>query len=57
MIFCTFLQQKGDLIKVTSQNDNGIWEGELNEKNGEFPMSHVNLIDPNTMEPYSNGFP
>ncbi|XP_028393558.1 adapter molecule crk-like [Dendronephthya gigantea] len=48
--------KKGDLIKVTKQNDNGIWEGELNGKTGEFPMSHVDLIDPNTMEPFSNGY-
>ncbi|CAB4022703.1 crk, partial [Paramuricea clavata] len=48
--------KKGDLLKVTKQNDNGIWEGELHGKTGEFPMSHVSLIDPNTMEPYSNGY-
>ncbi|XP_046859699.1 adapter molecule crk-like [Xenia sp. Carnegie-2017] len=48
--------KKGDLIKVTKQNDNGIWEGELHGKTGEFPMSHVSVLDPNTMEPLSNGY-
>lgn len=51
-----FLLQKGDLLKVTKQNENGIWEGELNGKSGEIPMSHVTLIDPNTLQPLSNGF-
>lgn len=56
LTFTFFAIQKGDLIKVTKQNDNGIWEGELNGKTGEFPMSHVELIDPDTLEPYSNGY-
>lgn len=41
------LQQVGDVIKVTKQNDNGMWEGELNGKQGHFPFKLVEVIDSN----------
>ena len=37
--------QAGDLILVTKQNENGLWEGELNGRSGHFPFTHVELID------------
>lgn len=37
----------GDIIKVTKQNENGMWEGELNGKHGHFPFKLVEVIDSN----------
>ena len=41
------LTQVGDIIKVTKQNENGMWEGELNGKHGHFPFKLVEVIDSN----------
>lgn len=40
----------GDIIKVTKMNINGQWEGELNGKSGNFPFTHVELIESDTNE-------
>jgi len=37
----------GDMIKVTKQNENGMWEGELNGKKGHFPFKLVEVVDSN----------
>ncbi|XP_065844613.1 crk-like protein [Oscarella lobularis] len=34
-----------DIIVVINQNENGLWEGELNGKRGYFPFTHVELLD------------
>jgi len=39
--------QVGDMIKVTKQNENGMWEGELNGKKGHFPFKLVEVVDSN----------
>ena len=41
--YCTILQA-GDVILVTKQNDNGLWEGELSGKTGHFPFTHVEVL-------------
>lgn len=50
-VFCFVLRislpQVGDIIKVTKQNENGMWEGELNGKHGHFPFKLVEVIDSN----------
>jgi len=35
----------GDIIKVTKQNENGLWEGECNGRTGLFPFNHVKIQD------------
>jgi hypothetical protein len=35
----------GDMIKVTKQNENGMWEGEINNRRGHFPFKLVEVID------------
>lgn len=35
----------GDMIKVTKQNENGMWEGELNNRKGHFPFTLVEVVD------------
>jgi len=35
----------GDFIKVTKQNENGLWEGESNGRFGVFPFNHVRVTD------------
>ena len=40
--------QSGDLILVTKQNENGVWEGELNGKKGHFPFKLVEVVDNNS---------
>ncbi|XP_062504431.1 crk-like protein isoform X2 [Corticium candelabrum] len=35
----------GDVILVTKQNENGLWEGELNGRSGHFPFTHVEVIE------------
>ena len=35
----------GDMIKVTKQNENGMWEGELNGRRGHFPFKLVEVIE------------
>ncbi|CAO1426809.1 unnamed protein product [Diamesa hyperborea] len=35
----------GDIIKVTKMNINGQWEGELKNKIGHFPFTHVEFIE------------
>ncbi|XP_013384956.1 adapter molecule Crk [Lingula anatina] len=37
--------EEGDIVKVNKMNMNGIWEGELNGKSGNFPFRYVKLID------------
>lgn len=37
--------QAGDVIKVTKQNENGMWEGELNNRKGHFPFKLVEVVD------------
>ena len=37
--------QAGDMIKVTKQNENGMWEGEMNGKRGHFPFKLVEVVD------------
>jgi hypothetical protein len=37
--------QAGEIILVTKQNENGLWEGKLNGKSGHFPFTHVELIE------------
>lgn len=37
----------GDEILVTAMNINGQWEGELNDKKGHFPFTHVKFLDDN----------
>lgn len=44
---CNYSSQVGDIIKVTKQNENGMWEGELNGKHGHFPFKLVEVIDSN----------
>ena len=39
--------QKGDLILVHKQNENGMWEGQINERHGHFPFKLVELVDSN----------
>lgn len=33
----------GDVIRVTKQNEDGLWEGECNGKTGLFPFNHVKV--------------
>ena len=33
------------MIKVTKQNENGMWEGELNGRRGHFPFKLVEVIE------------
>lgn len=40
-----FTLQAGDTIKVTKQNENGMWEGELNGRKGHFPFKLVEVVD------------
>ena len=40
--------QAGDTIKVTKQNENGMWEGELNGRKGWFPSKLVEMADRKT---------
>ena len=40
-----FTLQAGDTIKVTKQNENGMWEGELNGRKGHFPCKLVEVVD------------
>ncbi|XP_065192958.1 crk-like protein isoform X2 [Sycon ciliatum] len=35
----------GETITVLRQNENGLWEGELNGRQGHFPFTHVQVID------------
>lgn len=35
----------GDVIKVTKQNENGMWEGEINNRKGHFPFKLVEVVD------------
>lgn len=35
----------GDVIKVTKQNENGVWEGELSGRKGHFPFNLVEVVD------------
>ncbi|CAI8004229.1 Adapter molecule Crk [Geodia barretti] len=35
----------GDMIKVTRQNENGMWEGEINNRRGHFPFKLVEVVD------------
>jgi proto-oncogene C-crk len=35
----------GDIIRVTKQNENGMWEGEINNKRGHFPFKLVEVVD------------
>ena len=42
-----FVDQVGDEILVTAMNINGQWEGELNDKKGHFPFTHVKFLDDN----------
>ena len=39
------LLQEGDIIKVTKKNENGMWEGELNNRRGHFPFKLVEVVD------------
>ena len=39
------LLQVGDLIKVTKKNENGMWEGEINNRRGHFPFKLVEVVD------------
>ena len=41
--YCPTLQA-GDVIHVTKQNDNGLWEGELSGRTGHFPFTHVEVL-------------
>ena len=41
--YCATLQA-GDVIHVTKQNDNGLWEGELSGRTGHFPFTHVEVL-------------
>eukprot|EP00118_Oscarella_pearsei_P025897 m.308991 g.308991 ORF g.308991 m.308991 type:complete len:188 (+) comp45235_c0_seq1:1-564(+) len=36
-----------DIILVIKQNENGLWEGELNGRRGYFPFTHVELLEGN----------
>ncbi|XP_078409942.1 crk-like protein [Cetorhinus maximus] len=40
----------GDLVKVTRMNISGQWEGEVNGRQGLFPFTHVQIIDPQNPE-------
>ena len=46
--------QVGDIINVTKQNINGQCEGELNNKVGHFPFTHIEFIESDG-EPSTNG--
>ncbi|XP_069789678.1 crk-like protein [Narcine bancroftii] len=40
----------GDIVKVTRMNISGQWEGEVNGRQGLFPFTHVQIIDPQNPE-------
>ncbi|XP_072911705.1 crk-like protein [Hemitrygon akajei] len=40
----------GDVVKVTRMNISGQWEGEVNGRQGLFPFTHVQIIDPQNPE-------
>eukprot|EP00062_Callorhinchus_milii_P023642 gi/632982702/ref/XP_007908281.1/ PREDICTED: crk-like protein [Callorhinchus milii] len=40
----------GDRVKVTRMNISGQWEGEVNGRQGLFPFTHVQIIDPQNPE-------
>ncbi|XP_064384629.1 crk-like protein [Halichondria panicea] len=40
--------KSGELIMVTKQNENGVWEGELNGRRGHFPFKLVEVVDANS---------
>ena len=42
-IFKSCVFQAGDIIRVTKQNEDGLWEGECNGKTGLFPFNHVKV--------------
>ncbi|XP_052799810.1 adapter molecule Crk-like isoform X4 [Mya arenaria] len=39
---------EGDIVTVTRINANGQWEGQIGEKNGFFPFTHVKFLDDNS---------
>lgn len=47
--------ERGDIIKVTKTNINGNWEGELNDKKGHFPFTHVEFIEDQSGLEATNG--
>ncbi|XP_072017973.1 crk-like protein [Amphiura filiformis] len=47
--------QKGDLIKVLTQNVSGQWEGELEGRKGFFPFNYVKLLSPDELESHRAG--
>ena len=40
--------QEGDVVTVTKINANGQWEGEIGDKKGIFPFTHVKFLDENS---------
>lgn len=45
IIMVSFLQ-KGEIVMVTKQNDNGLWEGQtLDGRKGHFPFTLVEPMD------------
>ena len=45
-VCCSLLLQKGEMITVTKQNDNGLWEGQtMDGRKGHFPFTLVEPLD------------
>lgn len=42
-LYC-FLQ-KGDIVLVTKMEKNGQWEGQIEDRKGIFPFTHVKFLD------------
>ncbi len=55
VFFVCFIFQKGDLIKVLTQNVSGQWEGELEGRKGFFPFMYVKLLSPDELESHRAG--
>ena len=44
--YTNIIIQAGELIKVTKQNENGMWEGEIDaNRKGHFPFKLVEVVD------------
>jgi len=43
-----FLFQEGEIVTVTKINANGQWEGQIGERSGLFPFTHVKFLDENS---------
>ena len=46
--FLLFLFQEGEIVTVTKINANGQWEGQIGERSGLFPFTHVKFLDENS---------